>query len=390
MRLALIAVYDLYSQGVRGLHSYAAELGAEVNSFFLRESTYTDFMCGEKELEALTDAVAKFKPDFVGIAARSPVFPICVDIIGRLRKKIPGVEIILGGAHATAAPKWCANYADYVVVGDGEYPLGDILGGCDYGILPVNRVTDLDSLPLQHYGPGTFGFVMGDPKVPHKFSVYSQRGCFFNCSYCQESLLCQKPVRKSVKKLKEEILYLRGMFPATQKFTFSDSVFLHDMDWLEEFASEFSSLGLRFWCAATAPLITDEMLKVVKSAGVEAVRIGVQSGSEYIRSDIFNRKDTLDQIRRVAKLLEENEMMGHYDFIFDNPYETPETLKETRDFIRSLPKTSLINKFEMRYWPGTRLTKSALNDGLIEEEDVEGHFTRLGNWTYMYGAVWQR
>jgi len=123
---------------------------------------------------------------------------------------------------------------------------------------------------------------------------------------------------------------------------------------------------------------------MLKEVGMSNLRLGVQSGSDHIRTKFFNRKDSLDDILNVAWLLFENKVVGLYDFIVNNPYDNFYTTKETRDFIDKLPPLSGINCFELRWFPKTPLTERALGDGTIEQKDVEGQYNRFGGWNYCY------
>ena len=385
-KVILIALYDLFSKGVRGLHSYLEGQGHEVHSVYFKSSTYTQTIYKPDEMLAMVAKIKEIDPDFIGIAVRSPVFPVFVDFCNSIRAEIPKAQIIAGGAHATADPDSCLEHADHVVIGDGENAMRYIIDGIDGSKIGPYPFDDLDSLPFPHYGGNCYA--LSTPTTyDGKMSVYSTRGCFYSCAYCQESLLRRKPVRKSVKYFKEEIEHLLKLFPSTKIFTISDSVFTYDMDWLEEFAREFSGFnGLRFWCATNAKLINDDVLRLLKDAHVDAIRVGVQSANKEIR-DMFGRKETLDEILEAAMKIHSMNMTGHYDFIVENPYENAESLKQTRSFIRKLPFSAITNKFEMRYWPGTEFTKKALADGHINPEDVSGQFMRFGNWTYTYQVI---
>ena len=387
MKILLIALYDYYSIGIRGLHSFLESKGHKVASFYFKNSTYTDGMYTYEQFGAMIQKMIDLSPDIIGVGVRSPVFPIYRHLEMNIRKHLPDCELVIGGAHPTGDPERCLPYADYVVVGDGEFPMLNILDDpcCPAGIVGPVQTKDLDSLPFQYYGPETLAFLK--PKPTDRLSVYTTRGCSFNCTYCQESILTRKPVRKSVKYFKEEIKYFLSLFPDVGVFTVTDPTFIYDLDWLEEFASEFSGMGLTFWAAGHAQVVTPEMLKLAKAGGVKFVRIGVQSGSRYIRENVFNRKETLAQILDVAEKLEEAQIIAQYDFIIDNPFDDSRTLKETRDFIKRLPFSAVVNKFELRYWPGTEITKRALQHEYIEPEDVEGNFVRLGNWVYLYNRI---
>ena len=389
-KVLLIALYDFFSQGVRGLHGFLDKKGYDVHSMYFKNTTYTEGLYRPEEMAAAIGKIKEIRPDYVAIAVRSPIFQVFVDFCDHIRMHIPKAKIIAGGAHATADPKSCLKHADYVVVGDGEYLMLDILGGTmPETVLSPAPFDDLDTLPFQHYGGNTY--MLSTPAGDGaKRSVYTSRGCFFACSYCQESILRRKSVRKSVKYFKEEVKFFMKTFPQARIFTISDSVFTYDTDWLEEFAKEFSEFGnagFRFWCSTHANLLNDDKIDMLKRAGVDAIRIGVQSANEHIRKDIFNRSESLQDVLNVAYKIHSRNIVGHYDFIIENPYDTTESLRDTRNFIRKLPQSAITNKFEMRYWPGTKLTDMALKDGHINPEDVSGQFMRFGNWTYTYQVI---
>ncbi|MDD1668978.1 MAG: TIGR04013 family B12-binding domain/radical SAM domain-containing protein, partial [Methanomicrobiales archaeon] len=90
---------------------------------------------------------------------------------------------IVGGPHATACPGEVARYADYVVVGEGEFTLPRLLAHLENGGKgPVPGVVTRDSaLPADH-------MVCLDAFPP--FSVMKgyieiSRGCPFGCAFCQ-------------------------------------------------------------------------------------------------------------------------------------------------------------------------------------------------------------
>jgi len=77
--------------------------------------------------------------------------------------------------------------------------------------------------------------------------------------------------------------------------------------------------------------------------------------------------------------------MGRFDIIVNNPFDTPDTMKETRELIKKLTLPFIVRNFEMRFFPGTDLTIKAVNDGLIEPDDVEGQrWCKFGNWHFNY------
>ncbi len=380
--IILVGLYDYHSMGIRGLHSWLESHKVDVESLFFYSSAYLDGVYKKSDVGAAIEWLVSQDPEYIGFGVRSPMLPLFKEFVAGIRKELPKCRVIIGGAHPTAVPEECTELADYVVPGEGENALLDILNGAPEGIVRGKPIEDLDSLPFVYYGERAH--LHGGVYKINKLSYNSTRGCFFNCSYCQESLSDAPRRRMSVDKVSEDIWRLHELFPDVKVFTFSDSIFAHDSSWLKEFGDEFIGSRLLFWGNGFAPMLTGDMLQLLNRAGFNFMRIGVQSGSEYIRREIFNRKDSLDDVLKVAKLCDDRRFPMHYDFIIDNPYDTPETMKDTRDFISKLPPTAAINKFELRWWPGTPLTTRALDDGYITKEDVAGACFRVGPWSYVY------
>lgn len=390
MKIVLIALYNYHSYAIRGFHSLLLQLGYEdVESMYFAESTYTDRHPTHSDLASFVGVLKSKSPDFVAISVHSPVFQVFKQLSTMIRESMPLVKIVVGGEHPTACPDDCLPYADSVVVGEGEPAIvelmrGDLLEGING---PYDLIQDLDALPRGYYGAGTWGNTLKPPVI----SAYmTGRGCPYTCTYCQESLRREiygpayaKWRRKSVAKVMDDLEYFRAVHGMTSVF-FSDPIFTTDKIWLEEFCSEFERLSMKFGCYGHSAGLTRETILILKSAGLGNFRMGVQSGSSDIRAKLFNRKDTLDGILNAAWLIHDCKLVGTYDFIVNNPYDTPKTLQETRDFIGKLPPHSGINNFELRWFPGVPLTEMALSDGHIKARDVEGQFTRLGSWNYYY------
>jgi anaerobic magnesium-protoporphyrin IX monomethyl ester cyclase len=385
VKIIFLSLYDYHSMGVRGLHALVEKEGHDVESLFLHSNAYFDTAYQPSDIDAVVGWIKGKNPDFLGVGVRSPMYPLFKEISERIRQEVPSCKIVVGGPHPTAVPEECLNHADYAVVGEGESAIMDILNGAQPGVIHGVPCLDLDALPFPYYGENAHSH--GRVYPVGKISYNTTRGCFFNCSYCQESIIGAKRRRKSVDRVIDDIYRFSELIPTVKVFTFSDSIFAHDNEWLEEFGDEFIGSKLTFWGNGYAPLITNETFRLLRRAGFSSMRIGVQSGSPYIRNEIFNRKDDLGGILLVADMAHKWGISVHYDFILENPYETPQTLKETRDFIKKLPSSAVINKFELRWWPKTPLTERALSDGYISQDDVEGSHFRLGAWSHVYQRV---
>jgi radical SAM superfamily enzyme YgiQ (UPF0313 family) len=100
------------------------------------------------------------------------------------RDEITGADCItiVGGPHASACYREVAEYADYVVVGEGEYTLPALLSAIEEGRDPPPGVaTAAGYTPARHTvlldGHPPFTQIKGFVEIP--------RGCPFSCGYCQ-------------------------------------------------------------------------------------------------------------------------------------------------------------------------------------------------------------
>lgn len=383
MKIVLLALYNFHSYAIRGFHGFLKDRGYDVESVYFKTSTYKDAPPKEQEIVDLVELIESRKPDVVAVSVHSPLFNVFKKVSIGIREKI-GCKIMIGGEHPTALPEDCLPYADYVIVGEGENLLIDLAeGNLKEGISKcTNPIEDLDESGFPYYEDGTFHY--GVKKFPKTNSYVSGRGCPYRCSYCTESVKDCSLRRKSVDRVIEDIKLLSNMFNLKEVF-FSDSIFTLNKKWLAEFCEKFPRLGLPFVCYGHSVGMDKETVLMMKEAGLACFRTGIQSGSDYIRSEVFNRKDNLEDILTLAWSLYINKIVGSYDFIVNNPYDDRYTLKETRDFIDRLPPYSGINCFELRWFPQTPLTNNSLRNGCILEKDVEGQYNRFGHWEYSYG-----
>src|SRR5262249_16597466 len=109
----------------------------------------------------------------------------------------------------------------------------------------------------------------------------------------------------------------------------------------------------------------------MRDAGLWCTTMGIQSGSERIRRDSYERETSNQTITKACEIFARHGVGRNLDFIGDNPYETDEDRRETVELLTRLPKPSYFNFFSLTYFPGVDLTERALRDGFIKRDDVE-------------------
>ena len=117
------------------------------------------------------------------------------------------------------------------------------------------------------------------------------------------------------------------------------------------------------------------------------VWIGIQSGSEKIRKNIFKRHYKNSVVIEQANLFKKYDISVRYDFIFDNPFQTFEDSLESVKLMLELPQPYSMNLFSLKYFPNTEITEMALDAGFISSKDLDdkrsadrdGYWIKLNN-----------
>ncbi|MBU1626113.1 cobalamin-dependent protein, partial [bacterium] len=154
--------------------------------------SYTDYV---------TDRVKNLNPDIVGISSVTDNYLWGCLTAANIKKKLD-VPIVFGGIHSTSVPDRVIqnDFADFVVVGEGEYPLLDIVtrmetGGNLHDIPNVwskknglvikndvrDLIEDLNALPL----PDKDLFFDESPPMADEYRIVTCHGaCPNQCTYC--------------------------------------------------------------------------------------------------------------------------------------------------------------------------------------------------------------
>jgi radical SAM superfamily enzyme YgiQ (UPF0313 family) len=112
---------------------------------------------------------------------------------------------------------------------------------------------------------------------------------------------------------------------------------------------------------------TSEIIRELKNSLCQSVSMGLQSGSQRIRSEIMNRHHSNEKIKEISRLLEENKIRLSVDLIFGTPTETPDEMMETLNLCSELKLHSVTPSFFYPF-PKTALTEKSMNEGYLTEE----------------------
>ena len=120
---------------------------------------------------------------------------------------------------------------------------------------------------------------------------------------------------------------------------FQDDVFTFDREWVAEFARSYKKhIGLPFWCYTHALHTDMRTLELLRDAGLQRVTLGIQSGSQRILKEIFNRPVPNRKVIESARTLERIGLEYNFDLITNTPFESEQDCIDTLELLLSLPR----------------------------------------------------
>jgi len=408
VKIVLIALYRYQNFPVRIMHAVLEALPhVEPHSIFLKnyfENTFNEPTPTEEAL--FVQQITKLKPDIVGISLLSPYVNIAKRLTNLVKEHTRAL-VVWGGTHPTIDPETCVGEADIICIGEGEGAIADLAERLrdgqpitDIRNLWVNTqggvvknpmrplIEDLDDVPFPAYGRDSFCFIdnnrmrSNDPTLLYDiFFVLGSRGCPFSCSYCANSVLRKQYKglgryvrRRSAKNVVAEIKQDSANGQNRGTVLFYDEVFSLDSEWLDEFCRLYKDdVGLPFYAQynpnTPASKVIPSIEKLV-SAGLSMINLGIQSGNDHIRNNIFQRPGKNENIVRLANEIARHKVTINYDLIIDNPYDTIETLEETTALLLRLPKPLSFHLYALQFFPEYPLTHQAIIDGHITEQEA--------------------
>ena len=373
-----------YSEGLASISAVVKAAGYDVKLY------HQLYMPDKKEFVA---AVRGFNPDVIGFSARTTAMPFVTDMAGWLDGELPEIPVAIGGYHAILVPDECIKLRgiDMVIVGEGEYPLRDLMdsmcGGVTRTDIPsINfkltdgtvianpvapLIEDLDELPFPDFE--LFDFPNLDRSKNFTAMIMLSRGCLFSCTYCGNSQFRNiYPNKKqycrfrSPKKAIELLELMLKKYPFIKYIEFRDAIFNMYKDWFYEFMPMYiEKIRLPFNCNLRFDILDEEMIKMLKDGGCYMIDIGLENGNEEFRQKYLHRSMKNDHMIQVAEWFKKYKITTLTYNIVGLPYETLALSLETVKLNARLSVDKVIPNIFYPY-PMTILEKTAREAGFID------------------------
>jgi len=360
--------------------------------------------------EEIIGYIEKYKPNLVGLGAKTPGIYKVFRIAKKIKEKYPKIKIVLGGPHPTALPDESIEkkFVDFVIVGEGEFTMLELVKELNSkksfekinGLFFKKRgkimknprrepITNLDLLPFPVYELLPLNkYISGDSRHKKFVSILTSRGCPGKCLYCNKLVFGNHCFMRSAENLIEEIEFLVKKY-GFKEFHIVDDLFTNNRQRVIDFCNLLikKRIKIEWKCGngVRVGTIDLELLRIMKKAGCYSISYGVESGNQEILNKM-RKGQTLKQIENAVKLTKKVGLDCVCFFIFGNIGENKKTMRETIEFAKKLnPDFALFSV--MVPYPGTPIRVIIEKEGRLFEKNWENYDHFVGKAVFEHGEL---
>ena len=194
----------------------------------------------------------------------------------------------------------------------------------------------------------------------------------------------------SVKRVIDELIEAKKQCKKIVFVHFYDEIFPNLPGWVDEFVVEYKKhIDLPFTIWSHPKAVNKEVLEKLVKVGLTEVIMGIQSGSERVRRDVFHRYETQEDIIRATEIIRESGVFwGSFDFMLQHPFETIEDLKESYYLAKKLCRPYELQLHGLNFLPGTDIVEMAIEQGYYTKEEMDR--IMFAPMEDQFGTYWHR
>jgi radical SAM superfamily enzyme YgiQ (UPF0313 family) len=439
------------SCGFRKMAAYVSRLNADTEAYYVTTNRYrgirTALFGGLGAGGDLTaddvDEIARelCGAELLGFSSMTGYADLTHRIIRRVKELDPSVFVVWGGIHPIIHPEDAiAGEADAICTGEGEFAFETFYDafkeGRDYTgtqnfwfrrgdevirnhFLPLMTAPEMETLPFPLYGERERIYQRGQGFAPIGLGDYVANdglsyttlwsiGCPFHCTYCGNTkFIANDPKYKrirhpSARYIVDQVKDARARFPHLSQVSFHDDSFMAiSYDQLHEFATLWHDEldRLPFAVYGVIPnYVKQEKFELLTWAGLNRIRMGIQSGSEHIL-EFYKRPSPPVKIKAAGEVIgnfaggrTRYHLPPAYDLIVDNPVETRQDVVDTLQLIYEMPRPYTLFIYSLKVIPNTELERLIKERGVELDEIDSSYFVippRAGNLLLYVLCLWK-
>lgn len=349
-------------------------------------------------IKSVANEILDHRPRIVGFTIYDSNFLLALALSSAIKQQQPDVQVIFGGPTPTFIASRILeryNMVDACVMGEAEetgthifsllldgHLLPDTQEGIAFrrdrriicnGLPPLvgtgcqNTQSALDSTPSPYLSG-----ILTDGRT----GVLSGRGCTYHCQYCVFATLGRKKLRvHSIERVVEELAFIADQQKRSGEryvVAIQDDAFTLLPKRAKELCQMIAdrNLGLFLSCITRADMIDDELLRLMREAGIISLAFGLESAVPSVLRAIGKVKPPdwsdpgldperhfVEQVRTSIIGAKKYGFIVGISIILGLPTETAEDGAATLRFVKEMPVDFYLHNF-LWVFPGTPLWKT--------------------------------
>ena len=290
------------------------------------------------------------KLKYLVIESATPSWKHDYNLVKEIKKKYPHIKIIVTGPISSSDHKWDDKFVHAILKGEYEKNIIKVLNGKS-GMLEHDLLTldEMNSAPYPHYDQDIYDkYFDGNPIPMNKLSpqahIWTSRGCPFKCIFCvwPATMTGNDPDGDKKRSVRQYTVdYMEGFLDQlTNKYKFNaiycdDDTFNIGNKHTQSISKILGKYKISWFAMCRADTCRKDSWKIMKENGCEGVKIGIESGSQYVVDKIVNKHLDLNYTSKLVDYIRELGMSVHGTFTYGLPGETKKQMLETKKFINN-------------------------------------------------------
>ncbi len=371
-----------------GVHVYSRvmlpRLGLPLIGTILRDLGH-DVKIFAEEIKGV-DMERVLESDLIGLSTTTSTAPRAYRLSDEIKKTNKDIPVVIGGAHVSFMVDEALEHADYVVVGEGEKSICDLVDALEKGEKPGEipglahrdengRIIKNDRAPFAEVNElpfPDFDLIEGSEKMKLK-PVIGSRGCPYGCNFCSVIQMFGRKYRFC--DIDPVIDQLENT--TARHVFFYDDNFAANVDRTKRMLREMIRRGIEVsWSAQVRVDIANdpELLDLMKEAGASMVYIGFESINPETLKE-YKKGLEIEETIQGIKAIRERDIMIHGMFVVGGDNDDINTPKKTVDFALK-HKIDTIQLLSLTPLPGTPFYEDLKEQGRLINtnwEYYDGH-----------------
>ncbi|WP_277466432.1 B12-binding domain-containing radical SAM protein [Parabacteroides sp. PF5-6] len=339
----------------------------------------------KERTERIAEELLALECDVVGISVSIWNVRQTRELVVALKEARPELILIVGGPEVMYEPEFfLADWPiDYVIGGEGEFVLGELLGAIQEGLSTEIRgvssrghidhtivQADIEKLALL---PSPFQLEEDEIDRPHRMVYFeTSRGCPYQCQYCLSSL--EKGVRYFPQAyIFQNLKYL--IEHGARQIKFLDRTFNLNREHTEgvfQFLIANHRTGLSCQFEVYADLLHDALIDYLNTAlptGFFRFEIGIQSTYEPTNRAVRRKQNFELLARNIRRIMDGGRIDLHLDLIAGLPYESFDRFRQSFNEVFALGAKEVQLGF-LKMLRGTNLRRDADRYGYVYQAEA--------------------